>query len=133
MVAEVVPDPRQVLDNGNVESVELVGGADTGEEEDVGSTNGSGTENDLIGIDGKHLFTAYDKQTSGPVAIEYDAVDQAIRADGEVEAVSGGVEISDGGAHPDSVYYVEREGADTGAVGAVVVGAVRKPLSRAAW
>ena len=90
----------------------------------MGSADGPGAENNLISVDGEHLFAAYDKQPSGPIAIEYDAVDEAIWADGEVEAVTGGAQVADGGAHPDTVYDVECEGADTGAVGAIVVGAV---------
>ena len=42
------------------------------------SADGPGAKNDLLGVDGEHLFAAYDKQTGGPVAIEYDAVDEAI-------------------------------------------------------
>ena len=66
----------------------------------MGSADGPGAENDLVGVDGEHLFAAYDKQASGPVAIEYDAVDEAIRTNSEIEAVTGGAQITDGGAHP---------------------------------
>ena len=54
-------------------------------------------------------------------------VDEAVRPDGQVEAVPGLGQVPDGGAPPDAVEGVEGHRADAGGVGVVVVRAVGVP------
>ena len=90
----------------------------------VGCADGAGTQDDLLPVYRKHLPAAYHEQSHGTVAVEDDAVDQAIGPDGQVEPVADGVQVTHGRAYADFVNDVERQGPDARGVGAVVVGAV---------
>ena len=68
-----------------------------------------------------------DLHTDGPIVFEHDAVDETTRPDDEVRPLTRGKQVRDRGREPQTVAPVLREHADTGGLGMVVVGHVRKP------
>ena len=124
MVPEVPAHARQVMNGGYPHAAQVVGVPDTREHEEVGRANGAPAEDYLVPVDGERLVPALDHDADGPVAVEDEPVDEAVRPDGQVEAVPGLGQVPDGGAPPDAVEGVEGERADAGGVGVVVVGAV---------
>ena len=124
MVPEVPADARQVMDDGYAHAAEMVGVPDAREHEKVGRADGPPAEDNLVSVDGERLAPALDHHADGPAAVEDDLVDQAVRPDGQVQAVPRLGEVPDGSAPPDAVEGVEGERADSRGVGVVVVGAV---------
>ena len=83
----------------------------------------------MLTFDGEHLAAAVNLDPHSPVAIKYDAVDQTVGSDGQVEAVPALAQIAQGGTEADAVVVVRDGWPDTRSVGAIVVRAFRKARS----
>ena len=137
VVAEVLADAGEVVHDGDADGLELLGVADAGEHEQVGRADCSSAEDDLVCVDLEALAAAFDFNAycaffAQPAACEEDAPDSAVGADGEVEAVAGGVDVAERGAPADAVGVVEGVGADACGVGWLWSGLAGKPASRQA-
>ena len=121
MVAEVLADAGAVVNHGDAEAAQVLGGADAGEHEQLGRGDGAAAEDDLIAFHGEDLAAGFDHHAGRLIAVKQDAVDGAVGADGQVEAVTGHVEVAQGGAPTDAVGVIEGRGADAGGIRAVVV------------
>ena len=80
---------------------------------------------------GERLTAALDQSAGGPIPLEQQPVHGAVRADGEVQAVPGRFQVTQGGAEADPVMVVGNAGSDPGGVRAVVVRAIRESGSPA--
>ena len=121
MVAEVLADAGEVLDDGQAHLLQVGGRADAGEHQDLGRGDGAAAEYDLVGVHSESLAAALDLDTAGALTVEQDAVDEDVGADGEIEAVAVVGDVGEGGAHAYAVGVVHGQGADASGVGVVVV------------
>ena len=109
-------------------SLRWTGRADAGQQQDVGRADGAGGQDNLLALDGEGLAAALHLDAHGLLALEDDAAGDAVGPDGQVQAVSGRVEIAQGGAPADAIGVVEGYRADAAGLGVVVVGDFGEPL-----
>ena len=124
MVAEVLADSGQVVDDFHSHVRQMVGGPDPREHEDVGRSDGTRAEDDLLALDGEGLSPAFDDHTCGPAVGDDDPVDEAVGADCEIQAVAGHAQVAEVCAPSNAVRVVHRDRSDADGVRVVVVWAV---------
>ena len=83
MVAEVLADAGEFVDDGDAHSAQVVGGADAGEEEELGGGDGAGADDDVGAEDGEYFVAAFHFHADGFFALKEDAAAGDIGADGE--------------------------------------------------
>ena len=98
--------------------------ANPGEQQNLRGTDGPGGEDDLITLYNESLAAAFQFHPGGPVAVEQDAVDQAVGAYGQVQAVAGLVQVAHGSADADAVGVVQGRRPYAVSIRVVVVGTV---------
>ena len=87
----------------------------------MGGGDGAAAEDNFIPGDKEQFAAAVHFYADSLVMLEADAADGAVGADGEVEAMAGGVQVGQGGALADAVRVVQGERANAGGVGVVQI------------
>ena len=93
VVAHILSDAGQVHLHGNTLSLQLSGGAETGQHQQLRGSHRSGAQDDLAALHDEGFAAALDLDADGAPAFQGDAVDLHVGADGEVEAVAHGVNV----------------------------------------
>ena len=119
MVAQVLPHAGQFVDDGQAQFPQMVGGADAGQQHQLGRGDGAGGQDDVRALHDEHFAAAFHLNAHRLFALKDDAAAGYIGADGEVEAVARLAQVSDGSAHPHAVGVVHRDGADAAGFGMV--------------
>ena len=93
MVLQILPDPRQIGDNGNAVPRQYAGGADAREHQDLRGADCSGAQDDLPGsLRYRDAPAALVGDPCRPLANEGDLVDQAVGLDGQIRALHRGLQ-----------------------------------------
>ncbi len=90
-------------------------------------TNGTGTEDDLLAIDGMLLVSADDPQSHCSTALEDDPDDKAMGADGQTSSIARWVEVAHGRTHAHAAVDVEGKGPDARGIRLIVIRAIGEP------
>ena len=110
MVAEVLSDAGQVVNHRDTHFAKVVGGADAGEQQQLGGGDGAAADDNPGAVGDESLPAACHFYAHGAFAVEQDAARLDIGAQGEVEAVAGEVQVGQGGADANSVQGVAGAG-----------------------
>src|SRR5262249_55537701 len=110
----------------NIEATQLLGRPDTGQHQEMRRTNGPGTEDDFLPLDGKPLSSTLHLHGDRLGAIEEDTMDHAVGLDGQVQAMSGLIQIAQGGAPANAVGVVAGHRTNPRGIRMVMVRTVRE-------
>ena len=124
MVAQVLPHAGQVFEDGDAQFAQMVGGADAGQHQDLGRAHRAAAEYDFAAFHHEPFAAALNIHADCAIAVEDDAMHNAVGADGEVEAVAGQAEIAQVGAPADAFRVVQGQRPYACSIGRIVVGAV---------
>jgi hypothetical protein len=122
VVRDARTDAGEIHHRLNAEVEQRGLGPDARPHEDGRRADRAGCEGDAPPEDPFSLCTGLDFYPDGPVVLDEDAADEAVRPDGEVEPLTGGQQVGDRGRKPQAVSPVLREGADAGCLWMVMVG-----------
>ena len=124
MVAQVLAHPRQIVHYWDTQTTQRLRRTDPGEHQDLRRTDGPAAQDYLLPLRRELFASAFHLDAGNPVAVENQAVNGAVWADGQVEPVPAHVQVAQGGAPADAVGVVYRAGTDSSGIGQVVVGAI---------
>src|SRR5262245_14598253 len=110
----------------NIEATQLLGRSDTGQHQEVRRTNSPRTEDDFLPLDGKPLSAAFHLHSDRPCAIEEDAMNHAIGPDGQIQPMSGLMQVAQGGTPANPVGVIIRDRTDPSGIRVIVVWTVMK-------
>src|SRR5262249_53791945 len=99
---------------------------DTRQHQEVRRPNSPSTEDDFLPLDGKPLSTAFHLHSDRPCAIEEDTMDHAIGPDGQIQPMSGLIQVAQGGTPANPVGVITGYRTDAGGIRVIVVWTVRK-------
>src|SRR5262249_45908155 len=106
--------------------LQLVGRSDPGEHEQVGRADRTCAEDDLLAVESGGLLSAPHEDARRAAAVEEQALHESVRQDRQVGPVADWIEIADVRAPAHAVEGVERDGADAGSAGVVVIRTIRE-------
>src|SRR5262249_29526600 len=106
VITHVLTHPGQMLHQGQTQGTQRLLRSHTREHEQVRRGHCPGAEHDFLALEAKTLASTVNLNAYCRRAAEQDATHQYTRPDGEVEAVTAGLEIGQSGAHADAVHVV---------------------------
>src|SRR5262249_5895159 len=110
MVAEILPDPWQIMQHWHTDTLELGCRANTGAQEQMWRANGATTQHNLVALNREALPTALDFDPYRSVAVKQETTGHDIALDGQVQAMARWVEIRQGHADAHPIQGIARSG-----------------------
>ena len=131
MVAQVLPHTGRVLEHRNAHFVQVVGRPDARKHQNLRRTDCARAQDDLAALDHEPLAAALHIHAGRTVALEDDAINQAVGADGQVEPMPRQAEIAEVRAPAYALRVVQRQRPHASRVRRVMIWAVREAVVEA--
>ena len=74
MVAQILSDAGQLVAQRNAHFLQVVGGPDSGKQEELGGADCAAAADNFVALNYEHIAAALDLDANGPVAVEDETV-----------------------------------------------------------